>query len=135
MLGLCQEIQSKGLEVSWSCQARVNTVDPELLKTMYDSGCKEIYFGIEAATEKLLTYLGKNISIDQATQAMTWAREVGMKPGCFFMVGVPTETKEDIEAIAAFVCQVKPSYIGLSVLIPFPGTELYTRTHSLIKPE
>lgn len=135
MLGLCQEIQSKDLKVSWSCQARVNTVDPELLKTMYDSGCKEIYFGIEAATEKLLTYLGKNISIDQAAQAMTWAREVGMKPGCFFMVGVPTETKEDIEAIATFVRRVKPSYIGLSVLIPFPGTELYTRTHSLIKPE
>lgn len=135
MLALCKEIKSKGLEVSWSCQARVNTVDLELLKAMYNSGCKEIYFGIEAATEKLLTYLGKNISIDQAAQAISWTREVGIKPGCFFMVGVPTETKEDIEAIASFIRQTKPAYTGFSVLTPFPGTELYKRTQSLIRSE
>jgi len=135
MLAFCDELNSRGLQIPWSCQARVNTVDPELLKAMYTAGCREIYFGVEATTPKLLSYLGKNINIDQATQAIAWAREVGMKPGCFLIVGVPTETKSDIEATASFIRQAKPSYVGFSVLIPFPGTQLYTRTKSLINPD
>lgn len=135
MTNMCLEIERRNLKVNWSCQARVNTVDYELLKTMSRAGCGEIYFGVESASPHLLKYLGKNISPEQAIEAITLSRKAGMKPGCFLMVGVPGETKEDIDVLEKFIQQSQPSYVGFSVLIPFPGTELFERSKHLIKPE
>ena len=134
MVDLCDEIKRRDLHVNWSCQARANTVDSELLGAMYEAGCKEIYFGVEAATLKLLEYLGKKITPEQAVDAIQMSREVGMKTGCFLIVGIPGETEDDITAIEQFITKAQPAYVGFSVLTPFPGTELYTRTRSLIKP-
>ena len=132
---MCSEIEKRNLKVNWSCQARVNTVDSELLQVMARAGCKEIYFGVESASPNLLEFLGKNISPQQAVEAITLSRKAGIKPGCFLMVGIPGETKDDIDTLEKFIYRAKPAYVGFSVLTPFPGTELFRSTKHLIKPE
>ncbi len=135
MTEVCSEIEARNLKVNWSCQARVNTVDGDLLKVMAHAGCKEIYFGIETVSPKLIEFLNKGISLEQAIDAIAASRQAGIKPGCFFIVGIPGETKTDIRLLEQFVNQTKPSYIGFSVLIPFPGTKLFEQTKHMIRPD
>lgn len=135
MIEVCESLIRRRLKVNWSCQARVNTVDAEMLSLMAAAGCREIYYGVEAVTPNLLKFLGKGITADQAAEAIQISRSVGMKPGIFLIVGIPGEKKRDIEAMANFIRGTKPAYVGFSTLIPFPGTELYERTSHLIRPE
>lgn len=135
MIEMCELLIRRRMRVNWSCQARVNTVDAEMLSLMATAGCKEIYYGVEAVTPNLLKFIGKGIIADQAAEAIQMSRSVGMQPGIFLIVGIPGEKKRDIEAMADFIRKTKPAHVGFSTLTPFPGTELYERTRHLIRPE
>ncbi|MFH1561205.1 MAG: radical SAM protein [Patescibacteria group bacterium] len=135
MINLCEQIEKRCLNVRWSVQARVDTVNEKMLKKMYHAGCRDIYFGIETASKKLLEFIKKGFSVEQAKETVRLCHKVGINPGAFFIVGIPGETKQDIETIAKFIKEVKPKHIGFSVLTPFPGTQLYKNTQQLIRPE
>lgn len=133
--GVCNEIVRRNLRIGWSCQARVDTIDENTLRNMKEAGCTDVYFGVETASQKLLDFLGKGITVEQAERAIELCHKVGIKPGCFLIVGIPGETREDIEALADFIRKTKPAFVDFSVLTPFPGTLLYQKTKHLIKAE
>tara|TARA_B100000809_G_C14829357_1_gene420432 strand:- start:232 stop:681 length:450 start_codon:yes stop_codon:yes gene_type:complete len=43
----------------------------------------------------------------------------------FFMIGLPTETEEDVAETKKFLKQIKPDWAGISIFTPIPGTEIY----------
>ena len=57
------------LDITWTCYARVNTVDYELLKHMKDAGCWNIFFGYESGVQELLNNIDKRITLKQRTEA------------------------------------------------------------------
>jgi anaerobic magnesium-protoporphyrin IX monomethyl ester cyclase len=135
MQAVCQEILDRRLNVGWSCQARINTVDEETLRIMKAAGCTGVFFGLESTSPHLLKYLNKGINLDQARMVIDLCKKVGIRPGLFLMTGIPGETEADAQAMENFVLETKPSYIGFSVLLPFPGTQLYQQTKDMIRPE
>ncbi len=76
----------------------------EFAKTVRKSG---FTFAPEAGSERLRRVINKNISEDDLMKATEIALTNGWKTLKFyFMVGLPTETKEDIEAIADLIERV-----------------------------
>ena len=55
----------KELNIEWTCQTRLDSVDRKLLQTMYDSGCTIIRFGIESFNDKSLKLLKKGETYEQ----------------------------------------------------------------------
>jgi len=41
------------------------------------------------------------------------------------MVGLPTETEEDVQMTKDFLMRVKPDWAGISIFTPIPGTKDY----------
>jgi len=135
MQSVCQEILNRNLKVGWSCQARMDTVDKETLRMMKASGCTDVYFGLESTSKHLLKYLNKKITLEKARCAIDLTKKAGLRPGMFLLTGIPGETEADAKAMEDFVTETKPSLVGFSVLLPFPGTELYRQTKDKIRPE
>lgn len=135
MQNVCREVIHRNLRVGWSCQARMNTVDGETLRLMKAAGCTDVYFGLESTSPGLLKYLNKGITMETARNAISMCKKAGLRPGLFLLTGIPGETQEDAKLMEDFVRETKPSYVGFSVLLPFPGTELYRRTQDQIRPE
>ena len=50
---------------------------------------------------------------------------MGITTLAYFMIGNPTETREQIRATIRFALQLKPDYVHLAVTTPFPATDLY----------
>ncbi|MEW5722571.1 MAG: radical SAM protein [Thermodesulfobacteriota bacterium] len=123
-LDLCRALKGTGLELSWCCQTRVDTVDPELLAEMKAAGCRLIHFGIEAGAPRLLEATRKKITIEQATRALSWCRELGLATACFFLFGLPGETAADRRAAAVLARRLGPTFASFHVAAPYPGTEL-----------
>ncbi len=125
VLGICEEIQRRKLKIGWDVRARVDTVTPEMLKAMREAGCERIHYGVEAGTEKILKVLNKHITVEQVRQAFKWTQKVGMEVLAYFMIGAPTETREDILQTIRLSKDLNPDYVHISILTPYPGTRIY----------
>lgn len=121
----CKEIKKLGL--TWNCNARVTNVDPKLLKLMKDSGCLKISFGVETGSPRIMKLIKKNITIEQVKKAFRWARESGIRyvEGTFMVGAHPDETKDDIDKTLKLMKEISPDFLAVSVIDPYPGTEVY----------
>jgi radical SAM superfamily enzyme YgiQ (UPF0313 family) len=125
VLDICTEIESRKLRIYWDVRARVNLVDPELLKKMKTAGCDRIHFGVESGNDTVLKVLKKGITLNQVEAAFKGARKAGLTTLAYFMLGNPAETKEQILETIGLAKKLKADFVHISLTSPFPATELY----------
>jgi len=125
VLEICRLIKERNLKVSWICQARVDTVDREMLSAMKEAGCHYILFGVESGSPEMLKIMKKRITLDQARAAFRLCRELGIRAQAFFLFGIPGETQETIRQTIEFAKELGASSTQFAVAIPQPGSALY----------
>lgn len=125
VLDICQEIQKRKLEIFWDIRARVDTVDEKILKELKEAGCQRIHYGVEAGTEKILKVLNKGITLEQAKKVFRLTKKIGIQTLAYFILGSPTETKEDILETVNFAKKLNPDFVQFTLLTPFPATPIY----------
>lgn len=125
VLNICSEIIKRNLDIAWDIRTRVNTVDEEMLKALKKAGCQRIHYGVEAGTQKILNVLRKGITLEMAETAFKLTRKAGIQTLAYFMIGSPTETKEDILKTIKFMKKLNPDYVHITITTPYPATDLY----------
>jgi radical SAM superfamily enzyme YgiQ (UPF0313 family) len=125
VMQLCDRLIAENLNINWDCNTRVNLVDEELLTKMKAAGCNGIKVGIETGSEKILKLMNKNITLDQCRKAAGLFKKAGIYWTGYFMMGLPSETKEETYETLRFMKEIKPDFASLSVYEPFPGTDLF----------
>ena len=125
LMRLCEKMARGGLGIQWNCDARVDSVDPDLLEMMKRAGCWMISYGIESGSQKILDQVRKGITLGQVEQAVRWTREAGIRAKGLFMIGYPEETEETLGETLTFIGRSGLDEINLSFLTPYPGTEIY----------
>jgi radical SAM superfamily enzyme YgiQ (UPF0313 family) len=128
VLEFCEEVRPCGF--SWTCSARIDCVDSELLCEMSRSGCRGIYFGVETGSSNLQELVKKRLDISLLTPTLTNAKELGIDVTTSFITGFPHETLSDLEATldCLDLChRISPTTtcLQLHLLTPEPGTALY----------
>jgi len=121
----CQLIRDRGLNVAWYCNGRVNIMTEQMLKAMYDAGCRGIAYGIESGNQQLLDSMKKNITLDQVRDVVSWTKEARINVSGYFMLGMLGETRETIRETIVFAKELDLDFYGFSLVTPFFGTELY----------
>ena len=121
----CDLIIQNKLDITWTCYARVNTVDYELLKHMKDAGCWNIFFGYESGVQELLNNIDKRITLKQIETANQLCKDIGIEIRASFMLAIPGETPELGQRTIDFAKKLDPDYAQFSVTTPYPGTRLY----------
>jgi len=124
---ICERLIELRLDISWTCLGRVNHVTAENLRLMRKAGCWQISFGIESGSAEILTLINKRVTLDQVRQAVLLSREAGIRSKGFFIIGHPGETHDSIRTTIDFALELPLDDISVSLMTPFPGTELYRR--------
>lgn len=136
VVGLCEEMLRRNLQLVWWAGMRLKNLDPQVLELMKRAGCRALSFGVETGTDEVLRAVRKNITAADMLAAMEVVARVGFERlGIFLIVGLPGETAESLDRTVEFLRRLqaiagnKPfareSLIGALPLI-FPGTELET---------
>lgn len=121
-----------GAEVNVS-SLRIERVDDELAVLLSRAGTRTVTLAPETGTEDLRRVLGKGIRDDEILAAAGALARAGIETlRLYFMVGVPGETDDDIDAIAALVRRIRAEFtagrpgiavaISASALVPKPRT-------------
>jgi radical SAM superfamily enzyme YgiQ (UPF0313 family) len=122
---LSQALIEERLDIDWYCNTRAHLVDRELLTIMRKAGCRGISYGIESGSQKILDSASKHITIEQARNAIAWAKEADIKTFCSFILGLPGEDWGTVQETIRFVKETLPTSAQFNVAVPYPGTKLY----------
>jgi radical SAM superfamily enzyme YgiQ (UPF0313 family) len=114
--------RSKGLRFPWTCQARINTVNEDLLRYMKENGCWYISFGIESGNEQILKEIRKNIKIEDVERVIDICYRLKILTKGFFIVGHPLETTETIDQTINFARRLKLTDVVVTLNTPLPGS-------------
>jgi radical SAM superfamily enzyme YgiQ (UPF0313 family) len=121
---ICKHIEEKidaGQEIEMSVSSlRVDSFVPEIVNTLVKAGQKNLTLAIEAGSERLRKVINKNLTEEQIYNAIDVARACGLKGIKFYgMIGLPTETQEDIEEIVNLSKRIKQRYKGFDINFGF----------------
>lgn len=114
----------------WSCSARTDRVDRELLRLMAESGCSGIFFGIESGSTTIQNIIKKRLDLKNAWKAIRVATDNRMKTGVSLIIGFPEETRDDLRnTVHFFVRATKFEHAEpqISLLAPLAETPIEKR--------
>jgi radical SAM superfamily enzyme YgiQ (UPF0313 family) len=107
----CDLLDQELMEITWTIQARVNTVTEAMLKRMAASGCYSIYYGFESGSQAMLDRVKKGITLEQVRAAVGWAKKAGMEIRGSFILGMPTDTPETAEETIRFALELNVDWM------------------------
>jgi anaerobic magnesium-protoporphyrin IX monomethyl ester cyclase len=129
LMGICETIVSRGLQhrFYWSANMRSNQVDEDLLRRMWEAGCRKLLYGFESGSQRILDAMKKRCTVEQNEMAARLHRKLGFPYLASMIAGFPGETEKDLEMTIKWLNQVRPPLLGVNTYVPLPGSEDYIR--------
>ena len=124
-LELCQKIIESGLKITWSSNTRADTMDDEMARMMYKSGCRLVSIGVESGSQKMLDNIGKKITLDDIRNTVKILKKNKIKIYNYFVIGLPWETEETVEETIKFAIELDSNFISFYTATPLPGTKYF----------
>ena len=123
----CEALKKEHLDIEWGCYGRVDLMDEDLLRTMAETGCKKVYYGVESGNNEVLRKMKKGFTIEQALKAIEISLKYFMVVQTSFVWGFPFETMDQFhDTFFTIIYLVKKGAAVKAVLLtPLPLSELY----------
>lgn len=125
IMDLCQRFIDENLNLHWSCFARVDTVDEEVLTLMRKSGCFVIMYGVESLDERVLKDVNKGINIKQINEALILTRKAKIESRISLIIGTPTETRESLNKTKRELLKLDTDFFQTFIAVPMPGSKFF----------
>ena len=131
MADICDLIVQRGIKVEWFTPngVRADKLDEPLLRKMKKSGCKKIRIAPESGVQRVVNdVIGKNLDLKTVEETVISCKKVGIKVGCFFVIGLIGETKAEVEETIKFAYKLKrlgADHFIFSIAMPLYETPLY----------
>ena len=122
---ICNDIYKNKFDITFGIDCRVDLLSKSIAKFLKIGGCDQIYFGIESGSPRILRFINKDITLEQAINAIKICKKLKIKCSTSFVIGFPTETKTDLSLTEKFIYKLKPDSILVKIFVPYPGCELY----------
>ena len=138
-LELFKGIVERNIKIEWFSQVTVDIADhPELLYWARKSGCRILLVGVEAETNDGLEKLNKKVNQRKGgklyyRKAFRIINKHRIAVLGTFILGLETDSKQDIINRANFIVNSWVDAAQTSILTPFPGTRLHARLHGTEK--
>jgi len=109
--------EEKKFEISVS-SLRIDKITPLIIKTLVACGQKQATISVEAGSERLRSRIGKNLSEEDIKKGVKIAHENGLTGlKVYGMIGLPSETQEDIEELANLMIKLKKENKGFNLTL------------------
>ncbi len=126
VVAICKGIIKRKLLITWTCQARVNFINRQMLLWMKKAGCWQIAYGIESGNQETLNRIKKGITLKMVERAVKATKNAGIEVKGFFMLGLPGDTERTMRETINFAKRLDLDLATFSITVPFPGTELFS---------
>jgi anaerobic magnesium-protoporphyrin IX monomethyl ester cyclase len=118
---------AEGFTMPFFCQTRADILvkHEELVARMAEAGLRGYFVGFESGNDRVLKFIRKGTTVAQNRQAAHICRKYGISIWANYMLGLPTETKEQVLDTVRLMREIDPDYYSPAFFTPHPGTDLY----------
>lgn len=130
VVAFCEAMIASGEKFLWSCSARTDFVDDELLGLMARAGCVGVFYGVETGSERLQKVIDKHLNIEQARHAVVATERYDMISTVSMITGFPEETEEDLRQtlrMFMFSARFPQSTPYVNILAPLAETPVHVK--------
>jgi hypothetical protein len=93
---LSQRLLARGIVTSWWTNVRFEkTFDPELTALMAAAGCIGVTGGLEVASDRLLKFINKGVTVAQVARVTRAFTSAGIGVHAYLMYGLPSQTEQE----------------------------------------
>ncbi len=128
LVEFCELLLKKGINIPWACETRVSNLNKDIVELMSRAGACGFYFGVESGSQRILDFLKKDIKVDQTRKTFELCHRFGINTAASVIVGVPTETEDDLRQTYSLLNDIKPTVTWFNVFVGIPNSELYKYT-------
>jgi anaerobic magnesium-protoporphyrin IX monomethyl ester cyclase len=123
----CDRYEAEGLRQQFWCQARVDHVvrHEDMIKRMAEVGLAGLFLGFESGSDRILRFIRKGTSRAKNLEAARICRRYGIRIWANYMLGLPTETEDEIKETISMLREIDPDYYSPAYYTPYPGNDLY----------
>lgn len=117
-------------KIKWFTETDISIAyNDELLELLAKSNCAQILIGFETANKNGLKGIDrgnwKHKQFDNYLKAIDKIQSYGISVNGCFILGFDTDTKDTFKETEYFIIDSNLSEVQITLLTPFPGTELY----------
>ncbi len=118
---------AQGFTMPFFCQSRADIIvkHEDMVARMTEAGLRGYFIGFESGSDRVLKFIRKGTTAEQNLQAARICRKYGITIWANYMMGLPTETKEEVMETVRMIKSIDPDYYSPAFFTPHPGTELY----------
>ena len=125
----CREYEAAGFKQPFVCQSRADIIcrSEEMVKNMRRAGLFCFIIGFESGSQRILNLLRKGTKIEHNINAAKLCRKYGIRVWANYMLGIPTETKEETLETVKMLHEIRPDYYSPAFFTPHPGSDLFDK--------
>jgi len=133
----CKETIKRKLDIGWTCLSKIRPINIKTLSLMKEAGCIFMFFGIESASPKILKLLNRPTNIEMVKSLIDDCNRLGIFTKASFIIGIPTDTVEDLKETIKFAKGIKPTEYTIFWYSPIPSTPLFeiSKKHGFEEPK
>jgi anaerobic magnesium-protoporphyrin IX monomethyl ester cyclase len=123
----CRLYQEHGFDQPFFCQSRADIIvrHEDMVALMARTGCKGYFIGFESGSDRVLRFIRKGTTRQVNLRAARICRKHRIKIWANYMLGLPTETKEEVMETVSMLKEIDPDYYSPAFYTPHPGSDLY----------
>lgn len=123
---IAKEILNKGIKIKYGIETHLKLLSKELVDIMVDSGLYSINVGIESSSEENMENFHRDYdALSHQEEILNYCKKKGILISGFYILGLPTDTKESIKATISYAKKLNLDLVQFSVPTPYPGTPFY----------
>jgi anaerobic magnesium-protoporphyrin IX monomethyl ester cyclase len=127
VIEFCRLYEQRGLTQPFFCQSRADIIvrHEDMVRRMADTGCRGYFIGFESGNDRVLKFIRKGTTRAVNLEAARICRRYGIKIWANYMLGLPTETPDEVRDTISMLKQIDPDYYSPAFYTPHPGSDLY----------
>jgi radical SAM superfamily enzyme YgiQ (UPF0313 family) len=130
VVDFCNAMIASGEGFTWSCSARTDCMDEQLLELMAQAGCNGIFYGVEVGSQRMQKVIDKHLHTGRAHEIIDATERLGIGSTVSLISGFPEETWDDVRRTIDFFmhsARCPESHPQLNLLAPLAETPLLTK--------
>ena len=120
---LCDQLISADLNITWRCILYPWKIDEDLIEKMARAGCKDVSFGFESGSEKILAKMNKKFRPEDVRLISDRLKKFGIRRMGFLLLGGPGENEKTVQESLSFA-----DSLGLDAVKVTLGIRIYPHT-------
>ena len=127
----------KDINLPFTACIHVNFIDAESVARLKEANCWQAIMGVQSLNEELKkNILNRRETNEKVRSAILLLRSAGIHAICENMLGLPTQTEDDLVNMLSFYNETRPNRLSLYFLRYFPRTKIIdiAMEHKMLTP-